>query len=151
MLSAAAVLAIVALGSWNLVLQANRGTSHSAALADQLVAALASGAHVTHIAGTASYPAANAALVQPRAGSAYLLVDGLSPAPAQKVYELWLVKPRVAPRSAGVFSVSSSQPLVYRLSIAATGYAVAAVTVEPMPDGSKGPTGAKVLAGSIST
>jgi anti-sigma-K factor RskA len=149
-LAVAAAAVIVALGGWNVHLQQEVHNQPAAAgYYRDVAAAVASGASVWRVAGTAGDPAASAAMVQPRGHTpAYLLVHGLAPAPSHRVYQLWLMRGG-KPTSAGVFSPSGSDPQVVRLPVPATGYTQTAVTVEPGPNGSPQPTTSPILLGRI--
>jgi anti-sigma-K factor RskA len=149
-LAVAAVLLIAGLGIRvsQLQQQVNNG---QAALQKAVVAALAAGAQQKPIAGTQYAPAASGSMVQPlHANTAYFVVKGLPATPSDKVYQLWLVKGKT-PTSAGVFTYSGSGPKVVQVPMAASSFAVAAVTLERGPHGSSdGPTGHMLLAGKLS-
>lgn len=144
----AAAVVIAALGIWNVQLQ-HQVQDKNSALAYQrdVVAALASGATVTHVPGTDAAPAARAALVQPSRGHAYVIVQGLPENQSDKVYQLWLVR-GTTPHSAAVFTYAGNDPQIIHLSASTAGYAVAAVTMEPRP-GSRAPTGRQLLLGKL--
>lgn len=146
-LAAAAVL-IVGLGLWNVHLQRQIDSDHQALAYQQQVAqAIASHATVSALSATDA-SGASAALVQPRGRRpAYLIVEGLRPTPASRVYELWLIHLGAKPRPAAVFSYGGTGPKIVPLPMAARGYSIAAVTVEP--GWRPAPTGAKVLAGTL--
>jgi len=149
-LGLAAAIAIAALGVWNFQLRHDldhlRSTS---AFQQQVDAQLARGATVTRIAGSGPDASAVAALVQPRHGAGYLIVDGLRSNPSNRVYQVWLMR-GTKPRSVGVFNYGQSQPAIVPLSTPSFGFTVAAVTLEPGPLGSRLPTGPKVLVGRLS-
>ena len=148
---AAAAIVIAALGIWNVQLQRHvDDLQNKQALQADVYAAIASGARVYQVGGTPAARAATAAIVQSRnGGPAYFIVEGLPATPANKVYQLWLVR-GTTPRSEGVFTYSGSSPQILALPTSTAGYAVTAVTIEPRPRGSLGPTGAKVLIGKLS-
>lgn len=148
----AAVAAILALGLWNLHLQQQVGQYRTAlSYHQQVAAALASGATVSRIGGSGPAPTASAAIVQPRHHRpAYLVVQGLPPSQAHRVYELWLIRSAAsAPAPAGTFRYQGAGAKIVHLPEATTGYTLAAVTDEPGPHGSTQPTGAKVLVGKV--
>jgi len=149
-LAIAAALIIAALGVRDFQLQ-QKVDSHQVALQKEVVAALARGAARMPSPGTALARGASASMVQPlHSNTAYFVVRGLPPSPGNTVYQLWLVKGST-PTSAGTFTYSGSDPEVVQVPMAATGFSIAAVTVERGPHGSShGPTGPKVLAGSLS-
>jgi anti-sigma factor RsiW len=146
-LALAASVVIVALGGWNLQLRQN-SNGHQTAFEHDMVVALASGARVSTVAGTTAAPTASAALVQPRRGHAYFVVQGLPPTPSNKVYEIWLMRHNV-PHRAAVFSYSGNDAQIVSLPVSSTGYALTAVTDEP-GQGGPVPTGRQVLVGRLS-
>lgn len=149
-LSAAAAVLIVALGLWNLRLQSQMHNMQTAdAFRQDVLSAVARGATVSPVAGTPTMPGATAALVQPRGNApAYLIVRGMPPPPAGKVYEMWFMRSGKA-YPAGTFGTGGTGTSVFQLSGPATGSALAAVTMEPGPSGGPTPTGPKVLIGKI--
>jgi anti-sigma-K factor RskA len=149
--AAAAALLIVALGIWNIRLQGQISNDHAALTYLQTVNnAIVSGGRVSDIAGTGTARGAEAALVQPaQHGPAYLVVQGLPSLPADRVYEVWLIKPSAPPVPAGAFTSQGTGTQVWHLPKSAHGYALTAVTEEQGPHGSTVPRGPKVLAGAI--
>ncbi|MDQ2740831.1 MAG: anti-sigma factor [Chloroflexota bacterium] len=150
LLSVAAALVIAALGVTDLRLQ-QRVDQQQADLTYQhdVSAAIASGAPVMRIHGTPVAPGASAALIQPANGkSAYMIVKGLPVTPANKVYQLWLIRGE-RPHSATTFTVSGNGTQIIHLPSAVTGYAQTALTVEPS-GGSRLPTGKLLLTGRLS-
>lgn len=137
----AAAVMIAFLGIRDLQLQVN---NQQVSLQRQVAEALAKGVPVSHVTGTAAAPHATASLVQ-TSQHAYLIVRGLHPSRASKVYQVWYVRGTTV-RSAGVFTYSRGSKIVPLPP--ATGYPLTAVTVEPGPHGSKLPTGPKVLLGA---
>lgn len=152
MFGLAAAVVIAALGVWNVRLQQKVNDQQSAiAFEHRVAAALAGGAVVSRVPGTTSAPAGQAAIVQPSQGQqAYLIVQGLPTTPAKKVYQLWIMR-GTTPRSVQVFRYQGESPEIVRLPRLTPGYPLAAVTVEPGPHGSPGPTGAKLLLGQVKT
>jgi anti-sigma factor RsiW len=148
----AAVLAIAALGAWNIHLQ-NEINTNNAALAYQKAVngAIVSGAHVTQVPSTTVAPNAQAALVQPTQARrpAYMIVQGLPKLQSGHTYEVWLIKGKNAPVPAGTFQYTTDGPQVWQLPKTAHGYAITAVTDEPNPTGNMSPKGPQVLAGPI--
>jgi anti-sigma factor RsiW len=145
-IGAAAAAVIIGLGVWNVTLQ---NQTHSSPPTSAVADALAHGARAWAVAGTAGAPAAAGSLVQPKqGGNAWLVVTGLPPSPANRVYQIWLMRGN-SPTSGGTFTVSSSGTQVYHLIRPATGYQLTAVTSEPGPRGSRGPTTKPVLFGKL--
>ena len=147
-LQAAAVLLIGVLAGWNLLLlgQASSAENRAALLRQAVAAAGQPGAQVASVSGTGEQPAARGFVVlSPGGGSGYLVVDGLTAAPAGKVYQAWYLAGGV-PRSAGlvttadglgILPLSTSEPVE-----------VVALTVEPA-GGSEQPTSPIVAAGQL--
>lgn len=145
-----AALLIAALGVWNIRLQQTVQDQRAALTFERSVAAqLTRGASVMRVPGTSAAPSAEAAMVQPaHGGNAYFIVAGLPQTPGGKVYQLWFVRGKT-PRSAAVFRYQGSDAEIVRLPMRASGYQLAAVTVEPGPHGSRLPTGPKVILGAL--
>lgn len=143
LLATAAAVVIAGLGIRDIELQNTQ--SQMLGLQGQVQAALASGATVNRVGGTAANPRASASLIQ-APHHAYLVVGGLQPSPASKVYQVWYVHGK-AVKSAGVFTYSHGSKIVPLPPTSGT--AVTAVTMEPGPHGSKLPTGPKVLVGAV--
>lgn len=147
-LAAVAALLIASLAGWNVYLQTHHGSSTDPVTA--LVAdAEKSGATVYPVGATAVDPAASAVLVQPRgAKPAYAIIRGVSALPPNKVYELWFMH-GTKPTSEAVFKPSGAVTQIVRLATTTAGYNLTAVTVEPAPHGSAGPTTPAILAGKL--
>jgi anti-sigma factor RsiW len=157
-LGVAAAAAIVALAVSNLNLRQNvqdekktvAALQATAKFQSEVSAALAAGASVSRVPGTAAAPTASAAMVQPPHGApAYLIVRGLRPTPASKVYQIWLLRGPTALRSAQVFRYTGIGPKIVPLPVATSGWHQAAVTLEKAPRGARGPTTTPVLAGDL--
>lgn len=146
---AAAAILVIGLGLWNVHLQQQINQDRSALAYQQQVAqAIATGAAVSSIPATNKSPGASAAVVQPRnRRPAYLIVQGLKPAAARHVYEVWFIRGHAKPVPVTVFSPAGSEPQVVPLPMSASGYTLAAVTVEP--GRVQAPTGPMVLAGPL--
>jgi anti-sigma-K factor RskA len=146
---AVAAVLVIGLGLWNIHLQQQINQDRSALVYQRQVArALATGATVSAMAGTNKSSGGSAALVQPKHRlPAYLIVQGLHTPVSKRVYELWLIHGHAKPVPVTVFSPSGSDPQVVPLPMAATGYTVAAITVEP--HFVRAPTGPIVLAGAL--
>jgi anti-sigma-K factor RskA len=136
-LAAASVVAVVALTTWSLT--ARQG-------------AVPAPVAVT-VAATGSAPQAHGELVYDRGGTqAVLTVSGLPPpgsiARGDSVYEVWLVRPGVAPVAAAYLSQEPDGTWRAALHGDISTYSAVAATVEP-PGGSSAPTGARVIQASI--
>jgi len=106
---------------------------------------------VVSLAGLPAAPHANARVVwHAERQEGVLLASGLSPAPAGKAYELWIIA-KAAPVPAGVFQVDAQGRAVFRLpaGLEFAGVKTFAVTLEP-EGGVPAPTGPMVLAGAVS-
>jgi anti-sigma-K factor RskA len=106
---------------------------------------------VVDLAGLEAAPDARARVVwHSGRREGVLLASGLAPTASGKAYELWLIASG-APVPAGVFRVDASGRAVLRLppGLDFAGVKTFAVTVEPEA-GVAAPTGAMVLAGSVS-
>lgn len=149
-LLAAALVLAAGLGLWNIRLRQQVHDQQTALSFHQRVeSALAQGATVSRVAGTAAVPSASAALVQPRNGQpAYLIVQGLPATPASRVYQLWLLH-GLTPHSAGTFTYRGTAAQVVPLPLSSRGYSATALTSEPGPRGSRLPTGEKLLLGAL--
>ena len=99
---------------------------------------------------TASGRGSGRVLVDATTGEAAVVVAGLGPAPAGKVYELWAIRGDAAPEPAGVFAGGTEASVAARAETVARPEEVTtfAVSVEPA-GGSKAPTGPIVLAGAV--
>jgi anti-sigma factor RsiW len=145
---------LVALIGWNLALQqqvaaleGERDLQRSA-----VVTLLGDGPLVRHhLTAGSGAPQATATLVLvPEQANAALMVSGLPPLPANRVYQLWLVA-KGARISGGTFTVDSAGKgmLLLRAPLPMTSYDTAGVTVEPR-GGSPGPTSPRVIGGPLS-
>jgi anti-sigma-K factor RskA len=100
--------------------------------------------------GTSAAPAARAQLVPDadRDGTT-LVVRGLQDLPSGRVYQLWLIRPDGQRDSGGLFTVEHGMAVTYlRLPAPLDQYMAVGVTEEPA-GGSPGPTGTKVLGGTL--
>jgi anti-sigma-K factor RskA len=107
-------------------------------------------ARVTSLAGLPAAPQAHARVVwNPGGREAVLLVSGLTPAPAGKTYEVWVISKSPVP--AGVFQVDAEGRAVFRLPMVDDMAHVKtfAVTLE-ITGGVSTPSGPMVLAGAAS-
>jgi anti-sigma-K factor RskA len=140
-LAVAAVVALVAVGAWNLSLQSQLNQRDRALRA---VADAISGGEVAYrIEGSAG----GGYLVDtPGAGSA-LVIGGLEALPSDRLYELWLLDAAGTPVAVGTFTPSGDAVAVVPIDRNLTGFATFAVTVETQRV--VAPTGAPVMAGSL--
>lgn len=156
---AALVLAIVAL-AWSSDLSARleRAQSTVVTLQEQLrqheeLVALMSGASVVEysLAGTTVAPVAGARIyLDPARVEAAFLAWNLPALAPNRAYQLWLIDPSGKRTDGGVFAVTGegSAQIIVRSPLPFNAYRSFGVTVEPA-GGSPGPTGPRVLAGSI--
>lgn len=80
-------------------------------------------------------------------GSGVLVVEGLAPAPAGKIHELWLIEGG-QPRPVDVFPITGERTIV-PISVEDRTFDAAAITIERAPSGSAVPTGNMLLTGQI--
>lgn len=116
----------------------------------QRVEQLASRPETVALAGTEAAPAARALLILEDADRAVLVVNDLPPLDAAQQYQLWLIDADGTRTSGGVFSVvdSGSGSLTVQAPRPLISYTALGVTIEPY-GGSPGPTGDRVLGGSL--
>jgi anti-sigma-K factor RskA len=124
--------------------------------------ALATQAHVVRVlagprtlsAALAPTPQGGAAsgrvMVDPASGETAVVVAGLGPAPAGRVYALWAIRGERPPEPAGLFAGSAEGPVTARTDTVVRPAEVTAfaVSIEPA-GGSPSPTGPVVLAGPV--
>jgi anti-sigma-K factor RskA len=89
-------------------------------------------------------------IVDPTSGEAAVVLAGLGPAPAGRVYELWAIRGERPPEPAGLVSGEGAGPIAARgARVERPGEVTAfAVSIEPA-GGSQTPTGPIVLAGAV--
>ena len=139
-LRVAAVLAIVALGGWNLLLQnqLNAAKTYEQSVAAVLEAAAAPGsltAILTADGGTGSGLAAVSAT-----GEVTLAMQDLAPTSGDTVYEAWVIGSDNVPVPMGSFKVGSTGSASFEADgVPSTSGIVLALTLEPAP-GAKTPT-----------
>jgi anti-sigma-K factor RskA len=98
---------------------------------------------VVDLRGQGAESAASGRVVWNDSAGGHLVVAGLRPAPAGKVYEAWTIG-GTAPKPAGLFTVDQEGRALHRVP-AESGVKVFAVTLEPA-GGVPAPTGPIVLA-----
>jgi hypothetical protein len=108
------------------------------------------GASVSLLSGTGAWTSARGRMTVSRSGTkAFLLVVDLPPLPADKVYQVWLIKDR-AKYNAGWFTVDSTgygQTVIIPVA-PFWEFEAAGITIEPA-GGSLDPTGVNVLKGDL--
>ena len=148
-LAAAAVLAIVALGGWNLALQQQQSQSDQR-LAVLSAAAAAAGqpdAAIAPLSGTDIAAGASGYAVFPAAGTGYIVLSGLPAAGEGQAWQAWTIAGE-SPASAGLMNVGSDGVAVLDGVVALPGTSVVALTVEPA-GGSQQPTTTPVVVGQL--
>ena len=102
---------------------------------EPLVRAAAAGARVVPVAGTAQAPQVRGA-----ATDTQLYLESLPQPPADRVYQAWLIPPGGQPVSVGVTQPGQGGTQTIALNRPLSGMETIAVTQEPAPNGSPGPT-----------
>ena len=143
------ILAIVGVGTWNVILWGQVNQRDETLVAqEQILDAIAAGARISPLAGTEAAPQANATLIQePGASSAFLLVNGLPALPEGQEYQVWKITGE-DPAGAGIFGRSDSMEQLVILPTDFFGADAIGVSIEPR-GGSPQPTGAIVLQGEL--
>jgi anti-sigma-K factor RskA len=144
---AAAAVAVVALGWWNLQLRQERDDARAVARAVQEE----EGRRIVRLAGSPAAPAAVGQVVLPPEGAptGLLVVTGLAPLAPNRTYQLWLLQPDQSPVSAGLFGVNQQGEAVLSVRIPeARVIAGFGITEEPA-GGSPAPTEPILLAGQL--
>ncbi len=144
----AAVVAIVALGAWNLMLQNDLATTRrfDQAVSRVLSAAAEPGSQTVVLTPTENNQASGIAAIRPD-GSVVLAMKNLPPTKGSEVYETWVIVGSAAPVPVGDFRVDD-----YGIAAATTRPtqappgAIIAVSREPQP-GSTAPVGPIVSTG----
>jgi anti-sigma-K factor RskA len=106
---------------------------------DTLVRAVASGGRVVAIAGTERAPQVRGAVAE-SAGQTELYLESLPKPDDDRVYQVWLIPPGGQPIGAGTSRPGQGGTQVIRLDRPLTGMQTIALTQEPAPNGSPGPT-----------
>jgi hypothetical protein len=148
-LAAAAVLAIVALGGWNLVLQQQQSQSDQrlAVLSAAVAAAGQPDSVVAQLTGTDTAAGASGYAVFPAAGTGYIVLTGLPAAGDGQAWQAWTIAGE-SPASAGLMDVGSDGVAVLDGIVALPGTSVVALTVEPA-GGSQQPTTTPLVVGQL--
>ena len=132
---AAAVVAVIALGAWNIGLQGQLDASR------QVARAVADAEAVHSVSGDAG----RGLLLDTGSGAAFVAAE-MDALPGDRVYEAWLIPADGAPVAAGVFRPEDG-PMLVQLDRPLDGFATFAHTVER--ERVDAPTGAPVLAFSL--
>jgi hypothetical protein len=144
---AAALVVAAGLLVWNLVLRRELDEARTLAQREQQALAVL-GARRVPLTGSGEAAGAGAELVQTPGQGAVLLVRGLPPPPAGKVYEIWVIRGGT-PVPAGTFSGPSHPTLAIPLAADAAGADKVAVSLEAAQDLGPLPKGPIVLAGEL--
>jgi anti-sigma-K factor RskA len=140
-LAVAAVIAVLAIGGWNVALQSQL-TERDRAL--RSVAAAISGGDVAfRVDGTAG----RGYVVDTPGSGAALVVADLAALPTDRIYELWLLDAAGKPVAVGTFTPGGSAVTVVPLEHDLGGFATFAVTVEA--ERVAAPTGTPVMVGKL--
>jgi len=147
--AAAAVVVAAALGLWALSLQRDldstrdRLTTAEERLGVEQWALAIVAAGGTQYPFSAAVPNAAGRVLRPAAGTATLVVQGLTPTDGT-TYQVWALRGG-QPVSIGVFEVVDNGPIVVSLDHTLQDVDAVAITLEPGPRGSAAPTSSPVL------
>ena len=141
-LAVAAIVAVVAVGGWNVALQSQVSERDRALRA--VAAAISGGETAIRVDGSAG----RGYLVETSGTGAALVIADLGKLPADRLYELWLLDPDGAAVAVGTFMPGGDAVAVVPLERGLAGFATFAVTVEPKRLAA--PTGDIVMLGHIS-
>jgi anti-sigma factor RsiW len=150
LLRVAAVLAIVALGTWNVLLQAQVGQlrDNGSGLEAVLAAAAEPGSRLAIMTGEPA--SVRGVAVQRANGSLVLSIEGLAPTSDREVYETWVIVGGNAPIPVGGFEVTAGTRAAFSSRPGpSTAGAVIALTLEPAP-GATAPT-LPIVASGVAT
>ncbi|MEA2519597.1 MAG: hypothetical protein QOF49_1677 [Chloroflexota bacterium] len=149
-LGIAAVLAIVALGAFNVVTQQELSTarSYQARLAAALAQAGQPGSQVAVLASTGAPGSGPGGIaVMPATGNGTLVVTGLAPTTGSQVYEAWAIVDGHPPAPVAGFTVGADGIGYFDRMPNATGETLTvAITLEPRPNPTA-PSAAPIAAG----
>ena len=145
----AAVIAIVALGGWNVLLQQQRAEADHrlALLSDAVSAAGQPGATVATMTGSDIAEGAGGFAVFPAAGPGYIVLTGLPPVDSNQAWQAWTLA-EGKPVSAGLVTVGEDGLAVLENVSRIPGTSIVALTVEPA-GGSDSPTTQPVVMGQL--
>ncbi len=140
-LAVAAVVASLAVGVWNVGLQAQLGQRDASLRA--VAAAIAEGQAAFRVEGSAGR---GYVVDTPGAGAALVVAD-LEGLPADRLYELWLIDAAGTPVAVGTFSPSDGAVAVIAVERDLGGFTTFAVTVES--ERVAAPSGSPVMVGDL--
>lgn len=132
----AAVLAIAALGGWNLLLQGqlSAGQTYEQAVAQVLRSASQPGALTAILSADANAGTGSGLAAVSSSGDVTLAMQGLKPTSGDQVYEAWVIAGNGAPVPLGSFKVGPNGTASFTAgSLPATSGIVLALTMEPGP------------------
>ena len=139
-LAVASVVALLAVGGWNLALQAQLGERDRAL--HEVAAAISGGEAAFRVDGSAG----RGYVVETPGSGAALVIANLASLPADQLYELWLIDAEGAV-AVGTFRPSTGAIAVVPVEQDLAGYATFAVTVET--ERVPAPTGEIVMVGDL--
>jgi anti-sigma factor RsiW len=145
----AAVLAIVALGAWNVSIQQqlNDTRTYQQRLSAALAQAGQPGSQVAVLASTTPGSGLGGIAVMPATGNGSLVVTGLAPTTGTQVYEAWAILQGQPPTPVAGFKVGADGVGYFDKMPSATGETLTvAITLEPQPNPSA-PSSAPIAAG----
>jgi anti-sigma-K factor RskA len=140
-LAVAALVALLAVGGWNLSLQTQIAQRDRALLA--VAEAISGGEVAFRVDGSGGR---GYVVETPGTGAALVIAD-LASLPSDKLYELWLLDAAGTPVAVGTFTPGSDALAVVRLDRDLTGFTTFAVTVEA--ERVDAPTSTPVIVGDI--
>jgi hypothetical protein len=139
-MQAAAVIAVIALGAWNLNLQSRVGglenevadaRAYERALDDVLTVAILPGSQTAVLGPAEGGPSMGLAAIRAD-GSIVLAMRGLDPTVGSEVYEAWVIVGDAAPQPVGGFKVGKSGTATFTSAVTpAVPGAILALTREP--------------------
>ena len=145
-LAAVAVAGVIVLGAVNLSLRGSLDDRQAAL--NRVAGAIAAGGPAFAVKATPEAPGAGSGYVIDRDGRQPLLVAAVPPAPAGRIYEMWLLDAAGKPLSAGTFT-AKDQIVVVPLEGQLAGYTTFAITVEERRVDA--PTTDPIIVGAIGT
>ena len=125
-LGLAAVIAIAALGAWNVTLRSDLDAAQAYRTnVEQTLAKAAQAGSTTAILTSEVQPNASGLAVVGADGSVSVIMRGLAPTSGTKVYEAWVIVGTSAPKPIGSFTVAAN----------GTGFLATAASAAPAPTG----------------
>jgi anti-sigma-K factor RskA len=148
-LAAAAVIAIVALGAWNVILQ-RQAEDRDALLRTALATCLDPAADAARLAGQGQAAGATGCAAFPESGQGFIVMRGLPPVTSDQTYQAWyLVGDQ--PTSAGLMPVGADGLAILTGLTPAEGTGAVALSLEPAGGSLPAPTGPIVAVGELGT